>query len=158
MKDRFGRSASFHGFQPEHSSTISPLIQTMKSISKYRKSLFLTGLLLTLGLGGHPVGPLRHLPVSQAQPAPAGRVRSLTPSELEILNLKPELEAFIPEGMEQSTHPQDVRGRIGADDRVEMLSNRYPWSAIGRIVSEDANGETSAQSTKGWRVGRVRLG
>jgi protease YdgD len=91
--------------------------------------------------------------LAQAQTSPDGNdpevdsanqdegVRSLSADEFSALNLSPELEALIPEDLGQSRHPQDVRGTIGEDDRIEMLSRRYPWSAIGRIVAETASGE-----------------
>jgi|GEM_PF-974230 len=83
--------------------------------------------------------------IAQARPVPdeaEGRLRSLSLAEFAALNLAPELEALIPSDLPSSRHPQDTRGTIGEDDRLELLSNRYPWSAIGRVMIEDANGMT----------------
>ncbi|MBE9098815.1 trypsin-like serine peptidase [Vacuolonema iberomarrocanum] len=121
----------------------------------YRRMLMVMGGFLltlglgTLGLGGSGFGlsllaggELRPA-VAQAQPAPAEpepEIRALPLAEFSLLNLSPQLEAFIPEYLGESRHPQDTRGTIGEDDRIELLSRRYPWSAIGRIVAEDTNG------------------
>jgi protease YdgD len=86
------------------------------------------------------------LDVQPAQPETAESepsIRLLSPDELDALELSPQPEAFIPEALEAqglSTHPQDVRGIILGDDRLELTSRRYPWSAIGRIVIADASG------------------
>lgn len=120
-------------------------------VSRRHRQAALTGgsLLLTLVLGGY--APLLSTPVAetvsiaQARPVPEAaesRVRALSPAEFAALNLTPELEALIPDDLPPSRHPQDMRGTIGEDDRLELLSNRYPWSAIGRVVIEDANGMT----------------
>ncbi len=71
-------------------------------------------------------------------------IRLLTPDELDVLELSSQPETFIPEALEAqgvSTHPQDTRGIILDDDRLELTSRRYPWSAIGRIVIADANND-----------------
>ncbi|MEO1210607.1 MAG: trypsin-like peptidase domain-containing protein [Cyanobacteria bacterium J06638_20] len=115
-----------------------------------RMSLVIGGFLLTLGLGGSGFGlsgfadSAPHSVVAQAQPAPAEsdpQLRSLPLTEFPLLNLSPQLEAFVPENLGESRHPQDTRGTIGEDDRIELLSRRYPWSAIGRIVAEDVDGQ-----------------
>jgi protease YdgD len=120
-----------------------------------RMSLLLGSLLLTLMVGGKMSIPLpfthpaSHSATAQAQTTPASserQFRVLSLEELPSLNLSPQLEAFIPEALAAqglSTHPQDIRGTIGEDDRIELLSRRYPWSAIGRIVSEDTRGSRS---------------
>ena len=42
---------------------------------------------------------------------------------------------FIPAGLGQSVKPNEggSRGIIGSDNRIPMLSHKYPWSAIGRV-------------------------
>ena len=81
------------------------------------------------------------IPGSQVSTPETSEIRFLSPSELHILGLELQPEAFIPEGLDSSRHPQDLRGIIEEDDRIDMLSHRYPWSAIGRIVVENAAGE-----------------
>lgn len=81
----------------------------------------------------------------QTQPAveSESQIRVLPLDDLYLLGLSPQPEAIIPEALEAqglSMHPQDTRGIIGVDDRLELTSQRYPWSAIGRIISTGADG------------------
>jgi V8-like Glu-specific endopeptidase len=104
------------------------------------------GLVLTLAVGD------RHWNVTavatpddhQAPPAESvSSIRLLAPDELYLLGLSSQAEAIIPEALEAegvSNYPQDIRGIIGVDDRLELTSQRYPWSAIGRVVIADADG------------------
>ncbi|MBE9080522.1 trypsin-like serine protease, partial [Romeria aff. gracilis LEGE 07310] len=41
-----------------------------------------------------------------------------------------------PESLNQTDNPSGDRAVIGRDDRIPVLSNAYPWSAIGQVVSE----------------------
>lgn len=44
---------------------------------------------------------------------------------------------FQPQGLASSEKPEEQsRGIIRRDDRIPMISRKYPWSAIGRIVGE----------------------
>ncbi|BAZ04240.1 glutamyl endopeptidase [Calothrix sp. NIES-3974] len=52
--------------------------------------------------------------------------------------------AFQPPNLPQSNKPDESEGKrgiIGWDDRVPMLSRRYPWSAIGRVQGFDRQGK-----------------
>lgn len=63
-------------------------------------------------------------------------------SNLEDFNLKLDSEPILPEGLEQSENPfEGGRAILGEDDRVPMISRKYPWSAIGRVEGLKANGE-----------------
>lgn len=53
---------------------------------------------------------------------------------------------FQPSGLASSEKPIDGdrrvegwRGVVGSDDRIPMISRKYPWSAIGRIVGESTD-------------------
>ncbi|WP_204150743.1 trypsin-like peptidase domain-containing protein [Leptolyngbya sp. CCY15150] len=78
-------------------------------------------------------------PVAESE----SQIRVLPLDELYLLGLLPQPEAIIPEALEAqglSIHPQDTRGIIDVDDRLELTSRRYPWSAIGRIIIADSDG------------------
>ena len=48
---------------------------------------------------------------------------------------------FQPSGLASAERPYDQsRARIGRDDRIPMISRKYPWSAIGRIIGKSTNG------------------
>jgi len=48
---------------------------------------------------------------------------------------------FQPSGLARSEKPYDrTRAIIRRDDRIPMISRKYPWSAIGRIVGKSTNG------------------
>jgi V8-like Glu-specific endopeptidase len=48
---------------------------------------------------------------------------------------------FQPSGLGRSEKPYEKdRAVIGWDDRIPMISRKYPWSAIGRIVGENTDG------------------
>ncbi len=48
---------------------------------------------------------------------------------------------FQPSGLPRSEKPDDsTRAVINWDDRIPMISRKYPWSAIGRIVGETTEG------------------
>ncbi|NMG19754.1 peptidase S1 [Brasilonema bromeliae SPC951] len=48
---------------------------------------------------------------------------------------------FQPSGLARSEKPiDDTRAIIGPDDRIPMISRKYPWSTIGRIVGESTDG------------------
>ncbi len=68
-----------------------------------------------------------------------------TPIQLEALselNLELSSTSQIPEGLNQSENPAEgSRGVIGADDRVLMTSQSFPWTAVGRINGISAEGE-----------------
>ncbi|MBW4653735.1 MAG: trypsin-like peptidase domain-containing protein [Kaiparowitsia implicata GSE-PSE-MK54-09C] len=50
--------------------------------------------------------------------------------------LTPNPEPYIPAGLSQSSDPRGGRGVIGLrDDRTQVTSSHYPWSAIGRLQS-----------------------
>jgi protease YdgD len=50
---------------------------------------------------------------------------------------------FQPSGLASSAKPIDgTRGVYGPDDRIPMISRKYPWSAIGRIVGESTDGNS----------------
>ena len=56
-------------------------------------------------------------------------------------------KAFLPNNLQQTNKPDKAddpefrrRGVIGWDDRVPMLSRKYPWSAIGRVQGFNNNG------------------
>lgn len=98
----------------------------MKLSPIQRIPLFCLGLICALGLGFLT-------PPSFAQSVSAP-VRLLSTEELSTLALTSQPTPYIPSGLPQSTHPRDERAVIGVDDRMEVMSRRYPWSAIGRIV------------------------
>lgn len=114
----------------------------------YRRIAFVvSSFIISLILGGQVFFPSLfanfYPTVAQAQAAPPEQeeaLRVLSPDEFSLLNLSPDLDALIPEGLGESRHPRDARGIIDEDDRVEMLSQRYPWSAIGRVDFVAANG------------------
>lgn len=63
--------------------------------------------------------------------------QSLIVSDLAAFNLASDNDAFIPIHLEQElNNPSGGRGVLGTDDRIEVLSQNYPWSAIGRIEGE----------------------
>jgi protease YdgD len=50
---------------------------------------------------------------------------------------------FQPSGLASSEKPYDsTRAIVGWDDRIPMISRKYPWSAIGRIVGESTDGNS----------------
>jgi V8-like Glu-specific endopeptidase len=79
----------------------------------------------------------------QAQPLPEQSQTSQLkkPSQLNLpLNSQP----VIPENLEQSKTPFEGRAIVGFDERIQMTSRKYPWSAVGRIegVGMDGGGYT----------------
>ena len=101
----------------------------------------LSGLAPETALASEHEGEDSSTPESQVSTPEASEIRVLSLSELHLLGLELQPEAFIPEGLETSRYPQDSRGIIEEDDRIDMLSRRYPWSAIGRIIVEDSEGQ-----------------
>ncbi|MEO1127099.1 MAG: trypsin-like peptidase domain-containing protein [Cyanobacteria bacterium J06639_16] len=89
-------------------------------------------------------------PSAYAQAEEPAVVRSLSLAELPTLGIASEMPALIPPSLRQSNHPQNRRGIIDGDERVEMLSRSYPWSAIGLIISYSDS--DSAQSCSGTLV------
>jgi protease YdgD len=69
--------------------------------------------------------------------SPTSKIQSLSEFKLESIS-----EGLIPENLEQSERPFEGRAIIGFDERVQMTSRKYPWSAVGRIegVGIDGNG------------------
>ncbi|MEM6402639.1 MAG: trypsin-like serine protease [Cyanobacteria bacterium P01_D01_bin.116] len=62
-------------------------------------------------------------------------------------SIKGKGKAFLPKNLQQTNKPDKAddakfrrRGVIDWDDRVPMLSRKYPWSAIGRVQGFDGNG------------------
>ncbi|MGB3638016.1 MAG: trypsin-like serine protease [Rivularia sp. (in: cyanobacteria)] len=56
-------------------------------------------------------------------------------------------KAFLPKNLQQTNKPEQAddsefrrRGVIGWDDRIPMLSRKYPWSAIGRVQGFNNDG------------------
>ena len=56
-------------------------------------------------------------------------------------------KAFLPKNLQQTNKPDKAddpefrrRGIIGWDDRIPMLSRKYPWSAIGRVQGFNNDG------------------
>ncbi len=64
-----------------------------------------------------------------------------------------DVEGFIPQELEQSDQPRArTRNVFGKDDRVSVLSRKYPWSAIGRL---EAPGEKNTLNIcTGTLIGR----
>ncbi|MGI2901964.1 trypsin-like serine peptidase [Tolypothrix sp. VBCCA 56010] len=60
------------------------------------------------------------------------------------LKIQGSVKPFLPSGLGQSAKPNEgggTRGTIGFDNRIPMLSRKYPWSTIGRVqgTTADAN-------------------
>ncbi|MBD2069517.1 trypsin-like peptidase domain-containing protein [Leptolyngbya sp. FACHB-671] len=69
--------------------------------------------------------------------------QSMPISDLASFNLSPDIQSFIPAHLDnQPDSPTGGRGVLGTDDRIEVLSQAYPWSTIGRIEGIDVNGES----------------
>jgi protease YdgD len=95
-------------------------------------SLLITGFLVIVLLRGFASALSQESTVQLAPIAP----------NFATFDLSTNLEPFIPPNLEQSNNPNEGgRGVIGRDDRVSVTSRSYPWSAIGRIEYQDANGE-----------------
>ncbi len=77
--------------------------------------LFLVTVLVTIGLGNPAI------------------VRSQSAVEPLSDTVRISQDAFVPPELEVSDDPTDGRYIIGEDDRVEIVSRDYPWSAIGRV-------------------------
>ena len=61
------------------------------------------------------------------------------------LKLESDGKPFIPTGLGRSAKPNEggVRGiPTGIDNRIPMLSRKYPWSAIGRVQGTETNGQS----------------
>jgi V8-like Glu-specific endopeptidase len=61
------------------------------------------------------------------------------------IKLESDGKPFIPAGLGRSAKPNEggVRGiPTGIDNRIPMLSNKYPWSAIGRVQGTETNGQS----------------
>lgn len=68
---------------------------------------------------------------AQTPPAPSTPLSQLTPADVDIEATR---EAYIPDDVLISPKAQvQRRGIIGQDERVEMTSQDFPWSAIGRL-------------------------
>ncbi len=92
-----------------------------------------------LAIAGFTGAALAGLAAVQAQP-------SLDSS----LNLDPDPTTFVPEGLGQARSPTEggSRGVIGQrDDRVVMTSRSHPWSAIGRVDFQTADGSGHCSGT-----------
>lgn len=71
--------------------------------------------------------------------------------------LKGKGKAFLPKNLQQTNKPERAddnefrrRGVIGWDDRVPMLSRKYPWSAIGRV--QGFNNDSSSYHCTGTLI------
>lgn len=74
----------------------------------------------------------------QAQITPKSQ-QTITPKFIsadEVGKLSTDGKPFIPSGLERSAKPTEGNSRgipTGIDNRIPMLSKKYPWSAIGRV-------------------------
>ena len=66
-----------------------------------------------------------------------------------ISKLKGKGKAFLPKNLQQTNKPDQAddpefrrRGVMGWDDRIPMLSRKYPWSAIGRVQGFNNDGSS----------------
>ncbi len=66
-------------------------------------------------------------PISQAQ-------------DINQLNWQLDTQPVVPENLEQSEKPFEGRAVVGFDERIQMTSRKYPWSAIGRIQGVGVDG------------------
>lgn len=68
----------------------------------------------------------------------------ISSSQAGQLKLQDNGKPFIPPSLGRSTTPNegDSRGIVGRDNRIPMLSRKYPWSTIGRVqgTTADARG------------------
>jgi V8-like Glu-specific endopeptidase len=82
--------------------------------------------------------------------AQAQTLTSITPKFISSeqagqLKLESDGKPFIPAGLGRSVKPNEggVRGiPTGIDNRIPMLSRKYPWSAIGRVQGTETNGQS----------------
>ena len=59
------------------------------------------------------------------------------------LKIQGSVKPFLPSGFGQSVKPNEgdrIRGTIDFDNRIPMLSRKYPWSTIGRVQGTTADG------------------
>jgi protease YdgD len=79
----------------------------------------------------------------QAQSTPEQNKTSQLQS-IDQFNLQLNPQPSIPTNLEQSERPFEGRAILGFDERVQMTSRKYPWSAVGRIegIGMDGSGYT----------------
>jgi len=101
-------------------------------------ALFLAGILFTLFLNNWT-------------PAKAQDPCNQAPSASLVFNPATDASTYRPPNVEQCDRPSD-RAIIGVDNREPVLSEKFPWAAIGRI-DRVINGEEIGQCT-GTLIGR----
>lgn len=79
---------------------------------------------------------------------------TLTPIELTASTIGG--EAYVPDGLTSTRRPIDgsLRAVVNSDDRTPVLSQNYPWSAIGRIDWVTPEGSGIVGSCTGSLIGR----
>lgn len=114
-----------------------------QAVSQQLTVLFATSTLLTAVLP-HLTSSDRSTASAQSLIHPSTELaQSVLVSNLADFNLSPDMQSFIPAHLDnQPNHPNGGRGVLGTDDRIEVLSQTYPWSAVGRVEGVDANGES----------------
>lgn len=111
--------------------------------------LFAIGILATL-ISSSVASVQAESPLRPVQPGirTPGKATKLTKvQELKALNLKSDGKPFLPSTLGQSESPVEDRAILGFDDRLPVLSRKYPWSAIGRLRLVDMNGSDIAHCT-----------
>ncbi|WP_207714301.1 hypothetical protein [Scytonema sp. UIC 10036] len=105
-----------------------------KLISKKVTALFIAGLTSAIAL--HPWLNVN----AQTDSSPATTPKFTRLQDAKNFRLKGNGKAFQPNNLQQSTQPDQPddkqfrrRGIIGWDDRIPLLSRKYPWSAISRV-------------------------
>jgi protease YdgD len=110
------------------------------------KLYFFATLLTTIGLAATMITPA------------IAQVPSLTiASDKAISNRPNSNQPFLPKGLDQDIPSGGTRGVIckpsqkkDCDDRVPMLSNDHPWSAIGRLMIGDSGHCTATLIDREW--------
>jgi protease YdgD len=115
----------------------------IKAVSEQLTVLFATSTLLIAVLP-YSTSSDRSTALAQSLPHPSTEfAQSIPVSDLADFNLSPDIQSFIPAHLDnQPNNPSGGRGVLGTDDRIEVLSQTYPWSTIGRVEGVDANGES----------------
>lgn len=103
-------------------------------MNKQSFALLFTGILsaITLGIS------------AQAQTKQSVTPKFISSEQASKLKLESDGKPFIPAGLGRSVKPSEGASRgipTGIDSRTPMLSNKYPWSAIGRVQGTETNGQ-----------------
>ncbi|MEL6814614.1 MAG: trypsin-like peptidase domain-containing protein [Cyanobacteria bacterium J06598_3] len=87
--------------------------------------------------------------ISHEQPAPQQPLAATEPTSAAIaFNPATDHPTHIPTDREQTAVPyDDGRFVIGRDERKPVTSRSFPWSAVGRLELQDANGQTISTCT-----------